>query len=393
MCSAQFIGANNQESRLPRTDSEFLPDTILVSRSPGETRIALVAGEDVIELAHCRDADIQPGAVYLGRVGARVPGVGAVFVDIGAAEPGVLTLKPPFPTEGAAQPVVVVVPPRADKGCALRVEPNATWADCVRVPKLLQPAPDPIQDWWVRYSACIKRLCCEPRAEATRVATMLGADAPVEGVPVGEDLFAHHGIDEVIESALHPHVSLPCGGSVIIETTSAVTAVDVNSGSAHPSTANREAITVIAKELRRRNIAGHIVIDVIQGKGRGALPRLLARAMADDPVPFRVAGLTSLGMIELTRRRVGLSLSETFLDGNGRLSAKSVGLQGLRRAVRVAISNQAANVALTVAPEVLAMLQGELRPALAQANDLIKGDIKLSGRSDFACPRVEVHIA
>ena len=51
------------------------PDTILVSRSPGETRYALLAGEEFIEVIHHRDGAIQPGSIYAGRIGARVPGI------------------------------------------------------------------------------------------------------------------------------------------------------------------------------------------------------------------------------------------------------------------------------------------------------------------------------
>ncbi len=374
-----------------RTDDQRLPDTIIVSRSAGETRSALVAAGDIVEVVHRRDGDVQPGAVYLGNIGVRVPGVNAVFVDIGEAEPGVLTLKPPFPPEGAVQPVAVVVPPRADKGYVLRAESNVGWSKSDKAPTLLQPALDPVQDWWARYYVSINRICCEPRAEAVRISAMLSVGVPVDSAPAGEDLFARYGIDDAIESALNPHVLLPCGGSVIIETTSAVTAIDVNSGSSNPSAANREAITAVARELRRRNIAGHIVIDMIPGSGQGALPRLLAQAMANDPVLPRVAGLTPLGMIELTRQRIGLSLSEIFLDGNGHLTAKSVALQALRRAVREAVSTQVVRIELVAAPDVITLLQGALRPALVEAQDLMKGDIKLSTRPDFGRSRIEVH--
>ena len=369
------------------------PDTILVSRSPGETRAALMAGDEIIEIAHCRDADIQSGAVYLGRAGASVPGIDAVFVDIGAADAGVLAMKPPFPTEGASLPVVVVVPPRADKGCALRLEPDAGLADNAKGPRLLKPAPHPAQSWWVRCRASIERILCEPLTEATHVQALLDAKTPVEATAVHEDLFSLNSVDEAIELALSPIVPLPSGGSIIIETTSAVTAIDVNSGAAKPATANGEAITAVAKELRRRNIAGHIVIDVIPGKNNGALPRLLAKAMNEDPVPSRVAGFTPLGMIELTRQRSGLSLAETLLDNHGQLSAKSVALQALRDAVREAIAVRTANIALSVAPDVHALLQGGLLPAMEEACNQIKGNIKLVSRPEFSRARVEVKAA
>ena len=370
-----------------------VPDTIFVSRSPGETRAVLSAGDEVLEIVHRRDADVQPSAIYLGRIGARVPGVDAVFVDIGTTQPGILKMKPPFPAEGAAQAVVVGVPPRADKGCVLKVEPNAVWSSSIKAPKLLQAASDPVRIWWDRYGVAIKRICCQTRAEATRLASVLGEGAPVETALVSENLFAEHGIEDAIEFSLNPVVPLPSGGSVIIESTAAVTAIDINSGATDPSTANREAIELIAKELRRRNIAGHIVIDVIPGKGRGALPRILSKAMAADPVPSQVAGYTPLGMIELTRQRTGLSLSESLLGVTGSLSTKSLGLKILRDSVRAVVTTQIARVVLEVAPDVHAVLLGDLSPALAEARELIKDDIALSARADFPRARFEVRSA
>jgi ribonuclease G len=378
---------------LLKANIETTPDTILVNRSPGETRAVLMAGGEVVEIAHSRDTDMQSGAVYLGRVGARVPGVGAVFVDIGAGEPGVLALKPPFPHEGAAQAVVVVVPPRANKGCALKAALDVEISSLAKAPTLIQRAPHTAQSWWTLYGASIKHIYCEPLTEGTRVKELLGADAPIEYPMPGENLFALHNVDDAIEAALDPIVRLPCGGSLIMESTSAVIAIDVNSGSSDPKTANGEAMAVVARELRRRNIGGHIVIDVIPCKGNGALPRLLTKAVTHDSVPSRVAGFTPLGMIELTRQRVGLSLGETLLDVSGQLSAKSVGLGALRDAVREATVRQTANIGLSVAPDVHSSLLGDLQPALIEARDAIKGDVKLACRADFVRSRVDVHAA
>src|SRR4051812_19050166 len=116
------------------------PDTILVNRSPGETRYALLAGDDVIEIVHRRDTDMQPGAVYAGRITARVPGVNAVFVEIGDEAPGVLAVKHPPPL-GTAVAVTVIVPPRGDKGAELKA---AALPICeAKVPSLLRAAPEP----------------------------------------------------------------------------------------------------------------------------------------------------------------------------------------------------------------------------------------------------------
>ncbi len=373
--------------------SSMDPDRILVSRSPGETRAALLGGDEVVELAYVRDSEIQPGSVYLGRIRAPVPGIDAVFVDIGAKDPGVLPLKPPFPSEGTAQVVRVVVPPRADKGCVLRAESDKRAAGDAKPPALVRSGPHPAQIWWERYSESIKHIQCEPLTEATCLKSTLSEDAPVEQTAPGGNLFDEFGVEEVIEAALDLVVPLPSGGSLRIESTAAVTAIDIDSGASPPHVANGEAITAIARELRRRNIAGHIVIDVIPAKGNGALPRLLSKAMASDPVSPQVAGVTPLGMIELTRQRRGLSLAEVLLDGQGQISARSVGLKALRGVVLEVAANRASSIVITTSPDVYTCLTDDLPGALAEARTLTKCDIKIEAHSDFARSRVEIRTA
>ncbi len=356
--------------------------TIAVSRSPGESRMALLVGDALLEVVHRRDADIQPGSVYAGRIGARVPGIDAVFVEIGHAVPGVLKIKSP-PPEGTAIAVSVVVPARADKGAELKAVNQPL--NGASIPSLLTAAPDPVLAWWVQYGPDIQRIVCNTAREAKRVEqTIKGASAQVHN---GTDLFTDLGIDEAIETALRHAVALPGGGSLLIETTSAVTAIDINSGSSDPATANHAAMAVIARELRKRNVAGHLVIDVIPGKGTGALPRLLTRALGEDPIPARVAGVTPLGMIELTRQRLGLSLAEQLLDETGALSVASTAYACLRHSVRQALSEKIATPAVFAAPDVVALLQGPLRAALVEANDILKTEIVLKSDSSFARAR------
>ena len=367
------------------------PDRILVSRSPGETRGALLAGGEVIELAHARDDEIQVGSVYLGRIRTPVPGIEAVFVDIGAEELGVLALKPPFPSEGTAQVVRVVVPPRAGKGCVLKAEANRSAAGDPNAPVLIHPGPHFAQMWLETYGTSVKRIQCEPLAEVTRLREILGDDAPVEQGALGSHLFSECGVEELIEAALDPVVPLPSGGSLIIEKTAAVVAIDINSGASAPSVANGEAITAIARELRLRNIAGHIVVDIIPAKGNGALPRLLTKALAEDPTPSRVAGMTPLGMIELTRQRAGLSLADVLLDDRGQINVKSVGLKALRDSVREVAANRASRVAITTSPDVSAFLTDNLSWALEEARSLTKCAIEILDRPDFSRARVEIY--
>ncbi len=364
------------------------PDTILINRAPGETRYALMAGDELVEVVHRRDSAIQSGAVYLGRVGAGVPGVSAVFVEIGDEVPGVLAVKGRPAPQGSAVPVVVIVPPRGDKGAELKAA-DLNIPEDTRAPRLLQAAPEPVVTWWTCYRDGITQVACAPKAEASRIKALLDPAAPVqEGAPGFFD-----GVDEAVEAALNPHVPLPSGGSLIIEHTAAVTAIDVNSGAGDPGTANSEALTAVAVELRRRNIAGHIVVDLIPSRKRAPLARLLADAVSPDPIQTNVAGVTPLGMVELTRRRVGLSLADALCNAAGELSAASVAYKLLRDAVRLAHVEKCAGVAASVAPDVIALLQEQLRPALEEATATIKGELRFMPRADFPRGRVELQPA
>ncbi|MGE4064612.1 MAG: ribonuclease E/G [Rhodospirillaceae bacterium] len=366
------------------------PDTILIARSPGETRYALMAEETMLAIVHRRDADVQPGAVYHGRVKAQVPGVGAVFVDYGDALPGVLYVKS-SPPEGSAVAVTVAVPPRPGKGAELKPA-KAAIASGAKLPMLAAAAPEPVADWMGRYGASIRAIICQPLREVARVRALLGDDAPVESHSADADLFAAFGVDEAIEAALRPEVKLPSGGSIIIEHTRALTVIDVNSGGSDPARANFEAMQAIGLELRRRNVAGHILIDAIPTRARASLPRLLTKALSPDPNPAQVVGLTSLGLVEMTRQRTGLSLAETLME-RGELSAASVGYRALRTVVRAAARSGVPQWTIDAAADVAAALRGPLARALSEARDLAKTEIQVAPRPEFRREQIDIRPA
>ncbi|MGE3476730.1 MAG: ribonuclease E/G [Rhodospirillaceae bacterium] len=372
---------SEQDTRSPQ------PDTILVARSPGETRYALMADETVLAVIHRRDIDVQPGAIYHGRIKAPVPGTGAVFVDYGEALPGVLYIKSP-PPEGSAIGVVVTVPPRPGKGAELKAV-KAAIPSGAKLPVRAAPAPEPVADWMARYGASIRAIICQPLREVARVRALLDTDAPVESHSADADLFAAFGVDEAIEAALRPEVKLPSGGSIIVEHTRALTVIDVNSGGSDPARANFEAMAAVALELRRRNVVGHILIDIIPTKARASLPRILTKALAADPNPAQVVGLTSLGLLEMTRQRMGLSLVEALMD-KGELSAASIAYRALRAVVRAASKSGTPKWAVNVAADVGALLQGPLARAVNEARELTKVDVQVVPRADFTRAQIDV---
>jgi len=138
-----------------------------------------------------------------------------------------------------------------------------------------------------------------------------------------EPLFAHFGIDTQLQQAVQREVKLPSGGFLIFDKTEAMTVIDVNTGAFTGkggqqreqvvTQTNLEAAAQIALQLRLREIGGIIVIDFIDMKEEANKERLLAtlkRVLAQDPVPTTVLGMTALGLVEMTRKRVRPSLAE-----------------------------------------------------------------------------------
>jgi ribonuclease E len=140
----------------------------------------------------------------------------------------------------------------------------------------------------------------------------------------GADLFAEYRLDEQIAKGLERKVFLPSGGSLIIERTEAMTVIDVNTGKftgtggnleATVTRNNLEAAEEIVRQLRLRDLGGIIVIDFIDmvlPANRELLLRRLVECLSRDRTRHQVAEITSLGLVQMTRKRIGTGLLEAF---------------------------------------------------------------------------------
>ncbi len=140
------------------------------------------------------------------------------------------------------------------------------------------------------------------------------------------DLFTKHRIDEQIAKALERKVFLPSGGSLIIDRTEAMTVIDVNTGKFTGSGGNLEATVTannleaaeeIVRQLRLRDIGGIIVIDFIDmvlPSNRDLLLRRLVECLGRDRTRHQVAEVTSLGLVQMTRKKIGTGLAEAFTE-------------------------------------------------------------------------------
>jgi ribonuclease G len=184
-----------------------------------------------------------------------------------------------------------------------------------------------------------------------------------------EPLFESAGLEEQIDAALRPEVALPSGGRIILESTRALIAIDVDSGSAAALATNMEAAEAIAREVRLRNLAGQLVIDFLPQRGRQANDKLidtLRAAFADDPCPAQIAGFTRLGLIEMTRERRRPPLAQVIGEGTGR-SPLTLAYDALRRVPATARAAPGRPVAIRARAAVIAALKGPAREALAAA--------------------------
>ena len=215
-----------------------------------------------------------------------------------------------------------------------------------------------------------------------------------------EDIFKTHGIEEQIDALLNHRIDLPSGGSLQIDQTEALTVIDVNS--AHYSgkneqvgqvakRVNQEAAHMIARQLRLRNLGGIIICDFIDmpKQDMEEIVQLMNHLVKKDPIKTVVCGITSLGLLELTRKRERQSIPSILFDtcsscgGTGHvLKGETVYLQILRRLRELyRFGRLKTDVSIVVHPDVgqfftkqvLESLRTELQRIIQIENDTTMG--------------------
>jgi ribonuclease E len=158
--------------------------------------------------------------------------------------------------------------------------------------------------------------------------------------PDGPDVFAVHRIDEQLTKAMDRKVWLPSGGTLVIDRTEAMTVVDVNTGKFTGSGGNLEqtvtknnieAAEETVRQLRLRDIGGIIVIDFIDmvlESNRDLVLRRLTEALARDRTRHQVSEVTSLGLVQLTRKKLGTGLIEAFSTTCTHCAGRGIVLHG-----------------------------------------------------------------
>ena len=208
-------------------------------------------------------------------------------------------------------------------------------------------------------------------------------------------LFDLYGIEDEIERALARRVPLKSGGYVIIDQTEALTTIDVNTGGFVGGRSfddtifktNLEAAHVIARQLRLRNLGGIIIVDFIDMENdthRDSVLTEFKKALSVDRTRVTVSGFSSLGLVEMTRKRTRESLAHTLCEpcpmcqGRGEVrTAQTVCYEILREIVRESRQFDAREFRILASQAVIDLFLDEESQSLAMLGDFIGKPVSL----------------
>ena len=208
-------------------------------------------------------------------------------------------------------------------------------------------------------------------------------------------IFDLYSVDEEITKALGRRVDLKSGGYLIVDQTEALTIIDVNTGGYVGARSfddtvfktNLEAAQAIARQLRLRNLGGIVIVDFIdmtQPEHQQAVLSEFRKQLARDRVKTQVGGFSTLGLVEMTRKRTRESLAQLLCEpceqcqGAGRVrTARTVAYDVLREILREARQFNPKEFRIVAAPAVIEMLLDEESQHLAGLSDFIGKPISL----------------
>jgi ribonuclease G len=261
----------------------------------------------------------------------------------------------------------------------------------------------------------IDRLVIDSREEYRSVMEFIETFAPslrysVELYEGREPIFDAYGIEMDINRALERKIWLKSGGYIVIDSTEALTVIDVNTGSYVGKRnleetivkTNLEAVKEIAYQIRLRNIGGLIVIDFIDMNKEADKDKVfyaLKEALEKDKVKTTVLKMSELGLIEMTRKRtkedINLFLTEPcpYCEGKGRLkSATTICYDIFRDLERESVSGDEGKLYLLASPEIEKVLKEEERYSVLEMEKRINRRIIIVGKDDFHIEEYEISL-
>ncbi len=306
---------------------------VFLDRSAGEARGVVTLNGKPERLLIERDSDIacqRLSAVMTARVALIDKALATAFLQLPEGREAILPIDTKrLLVEGASLEIEITAEARRGKGAVAR---------------LIGPSSGP------------PRLIKPGLALEDRLALLVPSAAPI----IGGD--ARQAADEAQDAAVATVHPLPGGGSIAIEATRALTAVDVDLGSRQGGDApraarqaNLAAINEAARLLRLKGLSGLIVID-LAGKGHdgAAMSTEAKRAFAPDGAGVSIGPISRFGLFELAVPRTTTPIADRLLDETGALNSETVALDLLRALEREGRADPGARLVATAAPEVAA---------------------------------------
>jgi ribonuclease G len=261
----------------------------------------------------------------------------------------------------------------------------------------------------------VDRLVIDSETEYRKILSFIETFLPslqnsVELYEGDEPIFDAYGIEMEIQRALSKKIWLKSGGYIVIETTEALTAIDVNTGRYVGKRnleetilkTNLEAVKEIAYQLRLRNIGGIIIIDFIDMEkepNRERVWNALRDAMHKDKSKSNVLHMSELGLIEMTRKRTKESIGQvlcepcSYCDGEGYLKSKqTVCYEILRDLERQRNDLFGKDVLVLAHPEVVARFCDEERAPLEAAEERMHARIEVKADPSMHAEQYEINL-
>lgn len=259
----------------------------------------------------------------------------------------------------------------------------------------------------------VRRMFIDSRAEYEKALEVVRLISPRQRSKIvlhddPEPIFERFSIEAEIDRLLKRKVWLKSGGHVTIDQTEALTTIDVNTGKFIGRTSlsdtilrtNLEAAAEIARQLRLRDIGGIIIIDFIDmasAKDRNHVVSNLDKALKKDRTRTKISHISPLGLVEMTRKRTGETISEIvneacpYCQGRGQiLSPESVSIQVERDLRKLAVRADDEAFLVTAHPEVAAHLIGSGGQAVAHIEKEIHRAVYVRGDENLHIEKYEI---
>ncbi len=230
----------------------------------------------------------------------------------------------------------------------------------------------------------------------------------IEEYSAERPIFDLFGVEDEIESALKPSVPLKSGGYLVFDQTESMTTIDVNTGGyvGHRNLeetifkTNLEAAQAIARQLRLRNLGGIIIIDFIDmtdEEHRRQLMHVFQKALERDHAKTSLTEISSLGLIEMTRKRTTESLEHRlcipcpYCEGRGTIkSAETVCLEIFREIMRSSRQFEANKLMVVASPKVVERILDEQSSTVAELEELTGKSIRFQREDQYAQDQYDV---